>query len=144
IRALWRCEGLFADFVKLLLLTGARRTELAGMRRAELENGTWVIPSSRYKTGQEHVVPLSRMALEIIAGLPRVGEEYVFSTNGRTHISGFVKFKDKLDRESGVTGWVLHDCRRTSRTLMSRAAIAPDICERMVGHSMPSLRATYD
>jgi len=149
IRAIWQCRGLFADFVKLLLLTACRRSELAEARWSELENGDLVIPALRYKTGLPHVVPLSQSAQAIFARVKETvtvpSQEFVFSTDGRTHIAGFVKFKRKLDAEAGLAGdWTLHDCRRTARTLLSRAGQDADTSERCLGHALPALRATYD
>jgi integrase len=54
------------------------------------------------------------------------------------------KFKARLDEASGITGWTLHDLRRTARTLMPRAGIDPDTAERVLGHTPPAIRGTYD
>jgi len=84
------------------------------------------------------VVPLS--ALELVEG-----EGFLFSTDGgKTPISGFSKFKSDLDKACGVTGWTLHDLRRTARSLMSRAGVSPDIVERCLAHKIGGVRGVYD
>jgi integrase len=48
------------------------------------------------------------------------------------------------DELSGVTGWVIHDLRRTARSLMARAGIRPDVAERVLGHAIPGVEGVYD
>ena len=54
------------------------------------------------------------------------------------------RHKEAIDEASGVKGWVIHDCRRTSRTLLSRAGVNADIAERCLGHVIGGVRGTYD
>jgi integrase len=68
----------------------------------------------------------------------------VFTTTGRTPISGFSKAKAAIDRASGVTGWRLHDLRRTARSLMSRTGVSSEIAERVLGHAIPGVAGVYD
>jgi integrase len=83
--------------------------------------------------------------MKVLAEIPRIkGCEFVFTTDGRTPISGFSTFKLKFDIACGVKDWRLHDLRRTSRSLMSRAGINPDIAERCLGHAITGIRGTYD
>jgi integrase len=128
-RATTSVEPVFAAYVRFLLLTGARRNEAAKMEWAEIDAETWVLPASRNKVGVELVRPLSRSALEIIESLPRLGA-WVFTRTGKTLLSGLAPFKTELDRASGVSGYTLHDLRRTARSLMSRAGVPSDHAER--------------
>jgi integrase len=145
LRSVWlACEGTtFGSLIRFLLLTSTRRTEAAAMQWSELANGDWIIPQVRYKTGLELVVPLSAAAKSVLDAMPRIGE-FVFTTDGRRPIGGFAKHKARLDRASGVSGWVLHDTRRTARSLMSRAGINADVAERMLGHVIGGVRSVYD
>ena len=59
-------------------------------------------------------------------------------------INNHGKLKVVLDEDSGVTGWRLHDLRRTARSLMSRAGVPSDHAELCLGHVLPGIRATYD
>jgi integrase len=148
IRALWaaaKAAGApFGSLVRFLLLTATRRTEAADTTRDELAGDQWLIPAARMKGKRDHLVPLSKMAQAVLAEVPMVGETYVFTTNGDNPISGFSKWKADLDKDSKVTGWTLHDLRRTARSLMSRAGVAPDIAERCLGHVIGGVRGVYD
>jgi integrase len=147
IRAIWRAAedmpGPFGRFIQLAFLTGVRRNEAARMARAELVGSTWTIPASRMKGGLEHVIPLSAKAKAIVDSVPAVGP-YAFTTDGRRPIRGFTRFKAAIDSLSGVTGWRLHDLRRTARSLLSRAGVDADIAERCLAHSIGGIRGVYD
>jgi integrase len=149
LRAVWataeKYPGPWGQFVRFLLLTAARRTEVACITRSEISNGNWTIPAARYKTGAEVVLPLSSAAKKVLAEAPHIqGCDYVFSTDARHPISGFSAFKLRFDLECGVREWRLHDLRRTARSLMSRAGVNPDIAERCLGHVIPGVRGVYD
>lgn len=144
IRALWPAlDGTFGAFVKVLLLTGQRRGEVAGMRRAEIDaEGVWTIPAARYKTKRAHTVPLSTAALAVIDAQPN--GDVVFASAVGTPLTAHDTPKKRLDRMSGTSGWTLHDLRRTAKTLMQRAGVRPDISERVLGHVQGAIEATYD
>jgi integrase len=144
IRAIWATkDGVFVAFVRFLLLTAARRNEASDLAWAEIEGGDWTLPAARNKTKVDLIRPLSRAAMEVIEALPRQGP-FVFTTNGTKPIAAFSGFKRKLDRELGIEGWTLHDCRRTARSLMSRAGVASDHAERCLGHVIGGIRGVYD
>jgi integrase len=152
IRALWpACDQVgepYGALVRLALLLGQRRDEIAGMtwRELDLDAGLWVIPAARYKTGIEHAVPLPAAAVALLRKLAesKVCDRFVFSTTPGTRFSGYSKSKERLDRVSGVTGWRIHDLRRTMRTGLSRLKIEPDIAERVIGHVVGGVRGVYD
>jgi integrase len=142
IRAIWRVSGgVFGRFIRFLLLTGARRNEASEMKWAEIDGGDWTLPAARNKTKVDLVRPLSKDAQDILP--PRQGD-YVFTTDGVTPISGFSKFKAAFDKASGTEGWTLHDCRRSARSLMSRAGVPSDHAERCLGHVIGGVRGVYD
>src|SRR5262249_28213718 len=105
-------------------------------------DGLWTLPTSRSKTKIEIVRPLSKGAQAVLTAQPRIGD-YVF-TPSAAPLRNFSYPKRKLDTVSGVSGYRLHDLRRTSRSLLSRAGVSPDIAERCLGHTFPAIRATYD
>src|SRR5262249_43041069 len=59
-------------------------------------------------------------------------------------LRAFDWYKQCIDKASGVSGWGLHDLRRTARSLMSRAGVSSDYAERALGHVMPNIRGIYD
>jgi integrase len=148
IRRVWAAAGnagVFGLGVRLLLTTGARLREVFEMRRQETEGTDWILPASRNKVKQELVRPLPRAALDILEALPIIdGCEFYFAPAGRRPFSDFSNAKKLLDQASAVTNWKLHDLRRTSRSLMSRAGVSPDHAERVLGHVIGGVRGVYD
>jgi integrase len=143
LRIVWKAaESIgwpFGPIVKLLVLTGARRDEVAQMewRELDLERALWTLPASRSKNRREHTIPLSDMALEILRALPRIERSgFVFTTNGRSPVSGFSKAKPALDRAmaSPIPGWVLHDLRRTVATNLQRLGVRLEVTEAVLNH----------
>ena len=125
----------FSALFKLLLLTGCRLNEVAGMTRGELsENGdTWNIPGARTKNKRPHVVPLAPLARDILATVPG-SNELVFTTTGKAQISGWSKIKVRLDDAMKIPPWRFHDLRRTAATGMAEIGIAPHIVEAALNH----------
>jgi integrase len=149
LRAVWHAAeghaGPWGRFIKFLLLTATRRNEAARMTRDELSGTDWLIPGRRYKTKGDVLLPLSKAAQAVLASLPRIEKcSYVFTTDGRSPISGFSKFKRTFDQACGVSGWRLHDLRRSARSLMSRAGVPSDHAERALGHVIGGVRGVYD
>jgi integrase len=147
ISSLWRATETprpFNALIRFLLLTGARRNEARRLPWAEIQGTNWKLPAARNKVGVDLVRPLSHAAMDVLTGLPRIdGGMLVFTTDGTRPMS-LAKPKAALDAATGVTGWRLHDLRRTARTLMSRSGIAPDTAERCLGHVIGGVRAVYD
>jgi integrase len=149
IGAVWRATesstGPFPALVRFLLLTAARRSEAAEMRWTELAGRDWTLPRERNKTGLELVRPLSDAAMAVLAGLPKIGKgEFVFSPGRGGPYVSFTGGKKQFDAACGVTGWTIHDLRRTARSLMSRAGVPSDHAERCLGHVIGGVRGTYD
>jgi integrase len=149
LRRLWTASkdaGPFGAFVRFLLLTAARRNEAACMTWAEVVGADWRLPAARNKAKVDLLRPLSEDAQRILEGQPRyVGCPFVFTLNGRTAVSDFHRQKTALDAKAGVTGWCIHDLRRTARSLMSRAGVLSEHAERCLGHTVGTVvAATYD
>jgi integrase len=135
----------FGPFLQLLVLTGQRRNEVAGLQWDEIDDARrlWMIPPIRHKQGRGHEVPLTNDAMDVIAALPRHCD-FLFSTTRRSAVSGFGSFKKRLDKETGVVNWRLHDLRRTAATRMSEAGVPRFTIARVLGHADTSITATYD
>lgn len=105
IRKVWQAadatEGAFGRFVQFLLLTGARRTEAAGLRFDEITGADWRLPAARNKTKVDLNRPLSAAAMKIIAETPKTSDRFVFCVDGVHPLSGFARPKAKLDVQSG-------------------------------------------
>lgn len=138
----------FGAIVKLLMLTAQRRSEVAGMRwdQVDLDKEIWLQPAPMNKSGRLHVVPLSNLALEVLQSLPHVDSDLVFparprqGNGGATRpVSGYSKWKAKLDEVSGIRDWTLHDLRRTVATEMAFLGVATQTIELILNHSSREL-----
>lgn len=144
VRTLWQAwdqlSWPFGPLFKLMLITGQRRGEVAGMRWADLdiENTLWNIPREQTKSDRAHEVPLNKLAIEIIGELPRMGD-LVFPDRrtGTNPVSGFSKAKRNTDQlvNGAVTGWRLHDLRRTVGTNLARLGFHTDLIGRLLNHA---------
>lgn len=170
IKALWSnaetcgMHKLTALALKMILVTGQRPGEVAGMRWSEVKGNTWVIPETRRgKTGTAHVVPLTGTALEVLkaakAEVKRLTKRrgrkpagYIFET--RPGKSPAVNSIDRaVSRFSTALGnkdaekwghWTPHDLRRTCRTGLSAAGVGEVIAELTIGHTRKGIAAVYD
>jgi integrase len=158
IRWFWQaCDKIeppFRQAVRLLLLSGQRLNEVAGMRDGELDT-IWTIPGGRTKNHREHKVHLPPLIRDQIASVPRIdGTDYVFTTTGRSPISGWSKTKGRLDtamqviaaKEKGTfRPWQFHDLRRTLSTHMNeQLGVDPFIVEAILNHMKPGIEAVYN
>jgi integrase len=150
LRAIWKATerpDVYGNLIRFLLLTSARNSEARELRWDELEAGNWTLPAARNKTKLDLVRPLSAAAMEVLNAQRelRIGDcAYVFSTTGNLPIFSMAERKRALDAASGVTGWTIHDLRRTARSLMSRAGVNADHAERCLGHVIGGVRGVYD
>lgn len=147
----------WSGWILLLAFTGVRRTEASGALWSEFslddENPEWRLPKERTKNGRPHVVPLSPPVLDMLRTLPRIsGAGFLFTTTGKTPVSGYGKAKGRLDKiiqelrleEAKARGepaepaafehWQFHDLRRTLSTGMAGLGVAPHIIEAAINH----------
>ena len=143
IRSVWASTSydVYGTLVRFILLTAARRSEASEMKWPELDGRDWTLPAARNKTKVDLLRPLSKAALAL---LPAKRGEWVWTTDGEHPLGGFSHWKLALDEASGVSGWTLHDLRRTARSLMSRAGVPSDHAERCLGHVIGGVRGVYD
>lgn len=142
VRAIYRASfelGLiWGPIVRLLILTGQRRSEIAELRwsAVDLEGSRLVIAGSETKNGKPHITHLAPVALQEIAAIEKQGV-FVFSTTGKTPVSGLSKAKRRLDLMlvDGVQPWRLHDLRRAMATYLASAGISEGVVDRIQNHS---------
>jgi integrase len=150
LAAIWRAADAigypFGRAVQLAILTGQRRAEVLEAEWAEfdIEGRTWTIPRARAKNDTAHAVPLSDPAMDLLAGLMRVGAppRYLFTTTGETPFSGISKATDRLERLAAghmpggepIAPWRLHDLRRTYASGCARLGIPVHVVERALNH----------
>jgi integrase len=139
----------YGPLVRVLLLTGQRRDEIAGAPWAEvdLDRALLTIGRERMKQKTAHTVALTPAVVEILSGLPRFAAgDFIFSgQTGARPFSGFSKAKGRLDRAIGeIAPFTLHDLRRTVRTRLAELGVTPFVGELVIGHTQKGVHAVYD
>jgi len=163
IADLWGATGVlgypWGPFFRLAVLTLQRRTEIAGMAWSELtpDLSLWSLPGSRTKNHRPNDVHLSKPSRDVLRAIPRVeGQDLVFSTTGRTPISGFSKAKTALDAAIEQTRaakaahskaklakhdpWRLHDVRRSGVSVLARLGFDSIVVDKILNHQPSRLR----
>lgn len=155
---LWKaCERIgwpWGPYVRLLVLTMQRRQEVAEMDWSEidLEAKIWTLPAERAKNDEAHIVPLTELAIDQLKALGPKERGLIFTTTGKTAISGFSKAKSTLDDEmidimrerkeqregeaspASIPQWRLHDIRRTGATNLQALGIPIEVTEAVLNH----------
>jgi integrase len=143
LKNVWRAADKigfpFGPLAQLLVLTAARRNEIAGLRWSEvdLDRAVITLPAERTKNGVQHEIPLSVPAIAILKSLPRTnGSDFVLTTNGTSASSDFGKKKRKLDAllPPNTPNWTLHDLRRSAATGMAKLGIGLPVIEKCLNH----------
>lgn len=156
LRAVWTAAAEtpypYGPYVRLLLLTGARKTEAsdATLSEFDLDKAIWTVPEVRFKSGVTHRVPLSKDAVALLSDLPRwPSGKLVFSFDGKKPMNGHSKSKARLDAVvNEILGrecdWQIHDLRRTVRTRLAGLGIPDTVAEQIIGHGRKGLQRVYD
>lgn len=148
LHALWRATHNlgepFGPLIRTLILSGQRREEVAGLNDGEIDRDrmTWTIPASRAKNGKAHIVPITDTYIATIDSVKRIGDKgIVFSTTGKTAVSGFSKAKGRLDEALQFNApWTLHDLRRTVATGMAELGEPIHVVEAVLNHKSGSIK----
>jgi integrase len=152
LHALWLAADKlgypFGDITKMLMLTGTRLREAAGAQWQEFNGATWTIPAARFKSGQEHRLPITDDMRALLDGLPRFKSgSFVFSFRyGLRAVSGFSDAKRKLDEHmpKEMPAFCFHDIRRSVRSRLAALRIPDHVAEMVIGHGRKGLARVYD
>lgn len=140
----------YCTIVKLLILTGQRRGEIAGLQASYFSHNQQILclPGTLTKNGREHTFPVGFNAIQILERYSSLSG-FIFparGSDGAKPFNGWSKAKAALNKASGVKDWTIHDIRRTYRTIHGRIKTTPHIAERLVNHisSRTEMEETYD
>ena len=144
LAAIWQAlpDGDFGTIVKLLILTGQRRSEIGGLRWSEIDltrvgehYGVINLPGERTKNGHAHFIPLSEPVRAILQAQPRLREHVFGRGDSADGFVGWSAAKTALDeRLPKMDAWTLHDLRRTMATGMGELGVQPHIIEAAINH----------
>ena len=140
------CLGAIAcTFVRLLMLTGQRRTEISNLEWSEIQSDRIEIGIHRSKNGKPITTPLTDEAKALLASLPRNNGAHVFSTTGgHRPIGNFSSIKNKLIAESGISKWTFHDFRRAMATEMENQGISRTHIMFALNHTDNTVTGVYE
>jgi integrase len=152
----------FGPMFELLFATGQRRDEVAGLDWSELdrESAMWTLPRERAKNNEANIIPLNRLAIAALDRAARKGMDgatdwpskgLVYTTTGKTSVSGYSKAKAKLDSKmlgiarqaaldasqeplEAIATWRVHDARRTLATGLQRLGVRFEVTEAVLNH----------
>jgi integrase len=129
------------------MLTAVRRNEIAEMEWRELSDDmtAWTLPPERSKTATGRTILLPEAAIAVLRKVPRLGDRWVLTFDGKRPIAAFGRAKAVINRLSGVRGWTFHDLRRSLSTWLARADFEPHIAEAVLGHApVKGIAAVYN
>ena len=137
------------DILKMILLTAQRPTEVMGMTWEEvnMDEAVWTIPENRTKTGNIHMVPLSKQVMAILRNRESNNSPYVFPSNHGSktgYTANIHKARYAIIDKLKMEKWGAHDLRRTARTIMGRLKVKPYIAEKVLNHSVGKIEGIYD
>jgi integrase len=144
LKAIWKSadklKGDEAIYLRLLLLLGQRRDEIAGMswEELDLEQGTWTLPATRAKGKRNHTFPLPAIAGRLLRSVSII-TPFVFPGRGNlgTHnaMAASARLKRRVQKASGVEDFTFHDARRTFRTGLDKLKIPPHVKDECLNHA---------
>jgi integrase len=140
LAAVWKnAEALgwpYGDAIRLLILTGARRSEISDLQWPEVDGSTIKLTGARTKNGEPHKIPLSNPAKLVFSQIPRIaGSEFVFGKP----LSGGAWSQAKLKfATAGIPHWRIHDLRRTVANGLQRLGFNLQVIEAVLAHTSGS------
>jgi integrase len=140
LRIVWqRAEDYgypYGRIIQLLILTGQRRGEIAGLRRSWIKDSKIIFPQGFTKNKREHLIPIGPLARATIDGLPEISD-LLFPARGSDDrpYNGWSKSKRLFDKPIDIAGYTLHDLRRTYSSNMARLGVPIHVTEKLLNHA---------
>ncbi|MBL6852693.1 MAG: integrase arm-type DNA-binding domain-containing protein [Alphaproteobacteria bacterium] len=130
--AVWRAcpDSDFGNLVKALLLTGQRVGEITNLSPDMIATDTITLPEWLVKNSRSHIFPVGPLAMKHVKKLPmrKTGER------STARFENYQRHKARLDKASGVTGWTLHDLRRTFASGLASLGVSLPVTEKLLNH----------
>ncbi|HEX6996132.1 MAG TPA: tyrosine-type recombinase/integrase [Gammaproteobacteria bacterium] len=138
--------------LKLCLLTGCRRAEVAGAKWSEIHGDLWIIPPSRIKTEHRaeqpkpHFIPLSDMALAVLEPMRGRDKRAVFPSpaKGSLRPAALSRAVSRKQKHFGIAEFTPHDLRRTVRSKLASLGVSSVVAKKVLNHSLEGMDAVYD
>jgi integrase len=139
LRLIWNAApgNHYGAIVRLLMLTGQRFSEIAGLRWSEIDfdHGVIRLPRNRVKNDHAHEIPMSPTVKALLTAQPRNGRETVFSVQSQARCKlALDNAIAKANNGAPIEPWIHHDMRRTFATGAAEIGILPHIIEAVLNH----------
>ena len=155
IALLWKAsesQPVFGGFIRFALLTGQRRSKVQMLDWSQIDaDGLWRLPYQKNEKPNAGKLPLPDFALKVLGETWCQREQgFVFTEDGVRPINGFTKCKARLDADMAMMSsapiepWIIHDLRRTAKSMMAKCGVPRDISERVLGHTIAGVEGVYD
>jgi integrase len=122
----------FSTILKLAILTGQRRGEIASIQHDWIGEDSITFPGALTKNKREHTIPLTDTIRDLLDEIP-------FKENGTWN--GWANGKRRIDRLVEIPHWQIHDIRRSFSTVMASIGVEIHVVERLLNHSTGTLTA---
>jgi integrase len=137
-----------ADVLRLILLTGARKSEVLSATWSQIDfgAGTWTKPGATTKQKTDHCVPLSAPARQLLARIRErtKSARFIFPGPGpsgrRTNLK---RDWGRICREAGIVGLRVHDLRHSHAAHLASAGVGLHVIGALLGHTQPRTTARY-
>ena len=136
LRRVWLAAGddTFGKIVKLLILTGQRKGEITKLTGDMVREDAITLPASLTKNRRQHTFPLGGTMKALLRPVPLENDYFFLASGKATPFNGYSTCKPKLDKRSGVSGWTLHDLRRTFASGLASLGVQLPVIERLLNH----------
>ena len=131
IQAVWNYDSPhFSTIIKLCLLTGQRRSEIASIVPDWIHEDVLTFPVEITKNKRRHAIPISPLAIDLLEGVP-------FGKHGAWN--GWSNGKRRIDKYVDIPHWTIHDLRRTFSTIHAEIGTPIHITEKLLNHASGSV-----
>jgi len=135
-RAADEVDGHFGAIVKLLILTGQRRSEIGSLQASYIQYIQICLPKEITKNRREHTFPIGASAAAILSSNITTGTTTIFPARRMDDkpFNGWSKAKAQLDQKAKIAPWTLHDLRRTFATGLQKLGVRIEVIEALLNH----------
>jgi integrase len=128
--------------VRLILLTGARREEIVGLRWSEFDAVGSCLRLEQTKTGRS-MRPIGAPVVALLSALPRDENEFVFPNRSGKRPADLKKQIAGLFNAAGLDDARSHDCRRTFSTTADELGYSEATAGSIIGHASRGVTARH-
>jgi len=129
-------KGHYAIIIKLLILTGQRRSEISNLRADYIAGNSICLPNTMTKNKRAHAFPIGALSEGILTSNTTIGATVLFPARGKPDqpFNGWSKAKKQLDQQAKIAAWTLHDLRRTFATGLQKLGVRIEVIEALLNH----------